>query len=1392
MKFSNVMSVYTIVEEDEGGMEWDTYAATDSPSINLSTVRAEYLDEYDEYFIFTAEHDAEGGSLYFFNVTDEDEDAYNIIIKVPVGEAEEESDTLDIAKNDCTVIGSYMRGDVLYYDKTVPAAAKNVRFVDFEPESVMYLSGLVGGSLEETNTAPLSGAYKVPATFDSDSWDPAEDFEDFDFSDKYLYWVYDEEGVSTSFVIDIPAAEEQPEITLTASAEGEELSVIVTEDAYEYYDYMGGGDSTADLYTVVIPPYAIDEVTLDFGENTYITYGYDSEGTYKASYGSLSGQSSVDIPDLDYYIWVQTPYSADWSSGGELQYVVNFKPMFVASINGTDTVLTDITCEKDGYKYTDYYGTSYLGNLYTVTIPYGTEKIDFAFSDNCLAYNYKGTGAHPVTIDGTDDTAFLGGAVDDFVNGSDNYTRDVDINGDKITDYIQVQNTYNAVDWSGAELRYAVTFRYIFSASVDGEAMTDVTVTEDGYTPYVYDSETGSMVPGTPVKLYTVAIPEGTAEVDLSFPENILAYNYKDGETWISGEYSGEELSAGVDAATVPVDGNDDGVVDYVQIQTPFDENYNSTVLYAITFDCSTSAVEPDDVTAEQVRDNIAAKYAESGVAADANAPWLAADMAAYEASFPDSESKLTDAQKQDMVDKAIADIVSASSPSDVAKNIIALAAMKYDPRQLTTAEGETLDAVARLDELTFGEDGALTAAAGNIYAMPYIMIAYQQFNDCQDQLDKLKTAAIEKKSDWLSTAWGTDGLTPMMLALAPYNSESDVQTALGEAAAALKEAQAEDGSLGNAASTGLAMAGLAAVSENPADVTAGEGGKSLVDGILTFVGEDQASFKPVNSSFATEQGFRGLIALANVGSEPYRIYDFSGSIDERVPAAATPVKAGVDFSVVPSTASVTVLSEDGAVVAPSSANDKAYNLDVGSYTYKVEKEGYVTASNTFTITEDDISSGVRNTIKVTLEPKSSGGSDVVTVTVKILVHDADTCGNALTYKNNPDKYFSLLGDVESDMVTLKAKDATAEDALLATLNKYDIDYVQKGNGYFPSIGGYEEMAHGSNSGWLYMVNGKAATTAADGYKITKDSVMIWFYTDDYTKDYGGESFSGGGGGSSSTAPVDITPAENGTVTVSPAKATAGVDVTVTPKPADGYETDKVTGTDKNGKEVPVTANDDGTYSFVMPEGGATVTASFKEKAPDNPPGHDNCPAAPFKDVDTTQWYHESIDYAIENGLMNGVASDRFDPQGTTTRAMIVTILYRLEGEPEVDGENAFDDVEDGQWYTDAIIWANVNEIVNGYGEGKFGPNDDITREQFVTILYRYAQLKGTAVSPDANILDFDDALDVSEWAVEAVRWAVQEKIMQGDNNNNLLPGDNATRAQAATLFMRFAEGVKQ
>ena len=178
----------------------------------------------------------------------------------------------------------------------------------------------------------------------------------------------------------------------------------------------------------------------------------------------------------------------------------------------------------------------------------------------------------------------------------------------------------------------------------------------------------------------------------------------------------------------------------------------------------------------------------------------------------------------------------------------------------------------------------------------------------------------------------------------------------------------------------------------------------------------------------------------------------------------------------------------------------------------------------------------------------------------------------------------------------------------------------------------------------------------------------------------------------------------------------------------------------------------------------------------------------PFADVPDGAWYEEAVAYVYANGLMAGTGSTTFAPGATTTRGMIVTILYRLEGEPAVTAGSSFTDVGSGAWYADAVAWAAANSIVGGYGGGKFGPEDNITREQMAAILYRYAQYKGydVSVGEDTNILSYVDADQMSEYAIPALQWACGAGLLSGKGGGVLDPAGTATRAEVATILMRF------
>ena len=272
------------------------------------------------------------------------------------------------------------------------------------------------------------------------------------------------------------------------------------------------------------------------------------------------------------------------------------------------------------------------------------------------------------------------------------------------------------------------------------------------------------------------------------------------------------------------------------------------------------------------------------------------------------------------------------------------------------------------------------------------------------------------------------------------------------------------------------------------------------------------------------------------------------------------------------------------------------------------------------------------------------------------------------------------------------------------------------------------------------------------------------------------------GGSSTPSYSNTIEVGDGGDVKVSPRTPEAGDTVTITPDPDAGYEVDEVIVTDRNGNEVEVTANRNGTYTFEQPRGRVTIEVTFVRTDS----------GLPFIDVAENAWYYDAVAYVYENGMMNGTGSNLFSPDATTTRGMIVTILYRLEGEPRVSGTSTFDDVADGMYYADAVIWANANGIVTGYDEATFGPNDAITREQMAAILYRYAQYKAYRTTASADLSNYVDADAVSAYALPALQWANAEGLVTGTSGTTLTPDGSATRAQVATIFMRFMEDVAE
>lgn len=184
-------------------------------------------------------------------------------------------------------------------------------------------------------------------------------------------------------------------------------------------------------------------------------------------------------------------------------------------------------------------------------------------------------------------------------------------------------------------------------------------------------------------------------------------------------------------------------------------------------------------------------------------------------------------------------------------------------------------------------------------------------------------------------------------------------------------------------------------------------------------------------------------------------------------------------------------------------------------------------------------------------------------------------------------------------------------------------------------------------------------------------------------------------------------------------------------------------------------------------------------------------PDEPFIDVDENDWFYDAVTYVYSEGMMDGVSDTQFAPNSNLTRGMVVTMLYRLEDEPRVTGSSGFDDVASGAWYADAVTWAAENGIVNGVSDAEFAPNDNITREQLAAILYRYAEYNDYDVSGRDDLSEFTDRSSISSYALDAMRWAVDEGLITGITDTTIEPQGTATRAQAATMFMRFMSTVR-
>ena len=379
------------------------------------------------------------------------------------------------------------------------------------------------------------------------------------------------------------------------------------------------------------------------------------------------------------------------------------------------------------------------------------------------------------------------------------------------------------------------------------------------------------------------------------------------------------------------------------------------------------------------------------------------------------------------------------------------------------------------------------------------------------------------------------------------------------------------------------------------------------------------------------------------------------------------------------------------------------------------------------------------------------------------------------------------------------AENATVYDLFTEAMSDAGLRYIGAESNYVSTIyapscmGSYalSEFTNGKKSGWMYTVNGSHPNQGLKNWTLKDGDVVVWHYVNDYSHEVadwfndpkypslGNGTYYNGWLRAADIAPEQyvqqllgkiLTVGKHGTVEPKLTFQHIGKSVTFTFKPDTGY---KVKDVKVNGKSVGAVK----TYTIDKLTVSTRIEVEFTNGK------------LPFTDVRESDWFYEDVVFAYENGLFAGTSDTTFSPNASMTRAMLVTVLYRLEGEPTVYGRSGFSDVQYNGYYEDAVTWAADNGIVNGTSTSTFSPNVNVTREQMAAILYRYAQYKKYNTAASSGLNGFTDHASVSGYAAASLEWAVAEKLVNG-SAGKLMPTGNATRAQVAAILHRFVENV--
>lgn len=761
----------------------------------------------------------------------------------------------------------------------------------------------------------------------------------------------------------------------------------------------------------------------------------------------------------------------------------------------------------------------------------------------------------------------------------------------------------------------------------------------------------------------------------------------------------------------------------------------------------------------------------------------------------------------------------SFETTNENARLVLALTALGQNAKAYMVG-GETYDLVTPLTAKTGSAYKATvpgtTSAAFAIIAIdsaPYTVADTAAVPAMIQYLLSMQNPSGAWKINDKNPADNVDATAMVLTALAPHKSETGVQAAIDKALTYLEGVTG----YGNACTDAQLVTAYSALGIDCTDARYARGGKNPLTSLLSYqtasggFSLDSTASNARVSPRPTEQAAYALVAYDRFKRGVKSLYDMSDAVD-LLPAASGAADVAAKITALGTVTdckreTYLALQEIEAAYAGLTAEEQAEVTNYGTFlqrkqTFQTLLEAYRKAK----LAElDAYYDKLKRTdyttdqwTKIT-EAYRTGRSSISSAqyaeqadaALKQAKADIDAYVNGDTIEVS----FRLIGDfpesytgkhlgyvtwIETETYTVK-KGSTVYDVFTEALQDAGLTSTGAASGYVRSItapsilGGYtlSEFDNGAGSGWMFTVNGTHGNYALDEHVLQNGDRIVWHYVDNYATET-----------STWLTAADISPAEYarrhiGDVVTAGKHGKAAPVLTL----SDLGRTVKFTFTPDKGchvKDVKVNGKSIGaveSYTCSSLKIYDRITVEFTDGT------------LPFTDVRETDWFYDDVVFAYENGLFSGTTATTFSPYASMTRAMLVTVLYRLEGEPAVTGRSGFSDVTIGSYYEAAVTWAADNGIVNGTSATTFSPSENVTREQMAAILCRYAQYKQYGTSASASLSAFSDAAAVSTYAKAPLSWAVAEKLVNG-TDGKLLPRASATRAQVAAILHRFVENI--